>query len=357
MKSNYHSVLLRQLPVLYEVHSLDSLPAHLVQFLARTISADGTAYNEVNLKGPGLLVEVDRPELKNPTFLRALDVHLKQHPLIRHQQRTGDFSARKISDFLSKAQYHQLALYREVYRSIGCEDQYSLTLRMSPDTVVAMAMNRGRRCFNENDREVLNLIQPHLIRVYRNAETLTLLQKELAAARGLIEALPLGLVILNQRFQIQSATKYARKLLRRYFARSSSSRQLPERLGQWLARTCRWRGRSLPGMTRSFSVEGSTGTLLIRCVKEAGRTETFLLFEERHRELSWKPLLPLGLTEREAEILLWVAQGKRNSEIAVIVGSALRTVQKHLERILTKLGVENRTAAAALAKDHLTTAV
>lgn len=55
----------------------------------------------------------------------------------------------------------------------------------------------------------------------------------------------------------------------------------------------------------------------------------------------------LGLTPREAEVLAWVAQGKSNGDIGVILGISPRTVQKHAERIYEKLGVETRTAAAA----------
>lgn len=61
----------------------------------------------------------------------------------------------------------------------------------------------------------------------------------------------------------------------------------------------------------------------------------------------------LGLTPREAEILLWVSQGKTNPEIAMILGIGLTTVKKHLEAIFAKLGVENRTSAAALALERL----
>jgi len=57
----------------------------------------------------------------------------------------------------------------------------------------------------------------------------------------------------------------------------------------------------------------------------------------------------LELSPREAEVLAWVAQGKTNAEISGILGISPRTVQKHLEHIFDKLGVENRTAAAAKA--------
>ena len=57
----------------------------------------------------------------------------------------------------------------------------------------------------------------------------------------------------------------------------------------------------------------------------------------------------LLVTEREAEVLLWIARGKSNRDIAEILSLSPRTVNKHLEQIYAKLGVENRTSAAALA--------
>jgi DNA-binding NarL/FixJ family response regulator len=57
----------------------------------------------------------------------------------------------------------------------------------------------------------------------------------------------------------------------------------------------------------------------------------------------------LGVTGREAEVLLWLSRGKSNREIGQILGISPRTVNKHLEQIFIKLGVENRASAAARA--------
>ncbi|MDB6135534.1 MAG: DNA-binding response regulator [Verrucomicrobiales bacterium] len=65
------------------------------------------------------------------------------------------------------------------------------------------------------------------------------------------------------------------------------------------------------------------------------------------------PLLSLGLTAREAEVLLWVAQGKANSDVGQVLGMAEKTVKKHLGSIFDKLGVENRSAASLLALEKL----
>ncbi|HEY3697230.1 DNA-binding response regulator [Phenylobacterium sp.] len=62
----------------------------------------------------------------------------------------------------------------------------------------------------------------------------------------------------------------------------------------------------------------------------------------------------LGLTAREAEVLVWVARGKSNKDISEILNISPRTVNKHLEQVFTKLGVENRAAAAAIATRVIT---
>jgi DNA-binding NarL/FixJ family response regulator len=61
----------------------------------------------------------------------------------------------------------------------------------------------------------------------------------------------------------------------------------------------------------------------------------------------------LGITPREAEVLLWVAQGKSNADVAAIIGCSEKTVKQHLGSIFEKLGVENRTSASLVAIETL----
>ena len=60
-------------------------------------------------------------------------------------------------------------------------------------------------------------------------------------------------------------------------------------------------------------------------------------------------LKSMGLTQRETEVLAWVAEGKSNYDVGVILGIRSVTVKKHLEHIFQKMGVETRTAAVAFA--------
>jgi len=68
---------------------------------------------------------------------------------------------------------------------------------------------------------------------------------------------------------------------------------------------------------------------------------------------SAEPLLRLGLTPRASETLLWLSQGKTNSDIATILGITESTVKKHVQEIFEKLGVETRGAATVRALEVL----
>jgi len=72
---------------------------------------------------------------------------------------------------------------------------------------------------------------------------------------------------------------------------------------------------------------------------------------KRHSEGENESLLAeaFGLTDREAEVLFWLTRGKTNRDIAEILDLSARTVNKHLEQVFHKMGVDNRTSAAVIA--------
>ena len=102
-------------------------------------------------------------------------------------------------------------------------------------------------------------------------------------------------------------------------------------------------------LTKPVSVPELLGAIDARLTRE----------EKRHTGFnpdfsSAKPLETLGLTPREAEVLLWVAQGKSNVEIGTILGAAPNTVKVHLGNVFSKLGADNRHAAMLIALENLT---
>lgn len=71
---------------------------------------------------------------------------------------------------------------------------------------------------------------------------------------------------------------------------------------------------------------------------------------------TWEPLQRLGLTPRASEALLWLAQGKTNTDIASILGVTESTIKKYVQEMFDKLGVETRGAAAVRALEVLNAA-
>jgi len=96
------------------------------------------------------------------------------------------------------------------------------------------------------------------------------------------------------------------------------------------------------------------GPLRVRRFAEAGQDDLeSLILEERATRAGPAALLTLGLTPREAEVLFWIAEGKGNAEIAVILGASVRTIHKHVENLFRKLGCESRNAATVIALEVL----
>lgn len=75
--------------------------------------------------------------------------------------------------------------------------------------------------------------------------------------------------------------------------------------------------------------------------------------ENKRMAEGFMQLRALALTLRECEVAFWIAEGKRDSEIAIILGVAVKTVGKHVEHLLEKLRVESRCAAAGIVIDLL----
>lgn len=105
--------------------------------------------------------------------------------------------------------------------------------------------------------------------------------------------------------------------------------------------------RNEPGTTCTLVFGG----LQLECamLSPIGPDELLFRLSEKRATDDAAALLQLGVTAREAEVLLWLSRGKANREIGQILGISPRTVNKHLEQVFIKLGVENRASAAARA--------
>lgn len=348
MKLKTRPELEQVLPALYELQSLETLPGHFVAVLEQLLPGDFASYNEVNLRR-SRLVHVQGGSIEmNPGLIEAFEAHVHEHPVIEDYRQTGVGSARAISDFLSVSKLHRTGLYQEFLRRLEIEDQLSTTLRASPGTVVALTINRNRR-YTEADRAMLDRLRPHLLTCYRNAESLTLLQEAVSRVRGVLDQLAKGIAVLDRRGRVTFMNAEGQRLLGTLGP--STRRGLPAPLREWVAAAGRHAlaGRGPAAGSLPFHWSAGDATIVVNLRKDPGGAGLLLTFEEHVRVPRLEPLMALRLTRREAEVLWWVAEGKTNVEVGLILQVAHRTVQKHLERVFVKLGVENRTAASARA--------
>ena len=160
----------------------------------------------------------------------AFDRHFHEHPLVRFHAYQGGRVPQRITDSVPFEQFRRTALYNDYYRRIRIDHAIALPIYVRDGLLVSFVLNRTRRDFTDRERALLEVLRPHLAKIYQRINT----------------------------------------------------------VGQ--------------------------------------------------------------LTTREAEVLRWVAAGKSDAQIGAILRISARTVQKHLQNIYDKLGVESRTAAAMRVK-------
>jgi DNA-binding response OmpR family regulator/DNA-binding CsgD family transcriptional regulator len=168
------------------------------------------------------------------------------------------------------------------------------------------------------------------------------------SARAALDVSGRFLLAVNGQGKIMWATPQAQKLLSDNLAAETEDEiALPHSMLQWLAQAQNGKAGSKSQTTASLP---SNDQLQLQYMGKLGPNEFLLrLAKDSSPDLPAKFSSELGLTTREGEVLSWLAKGKTNRDIAQILGLSPRTVDKHLEQIYAKLGVENRTAAAAIA--------
>ncbi len=149
-------------------------------------------------------------------------------------------------------------------------------------------------------------------------------------------------------------TSLARELLMRYYGTDAPTTPIP--VLTWLRRHV---AKGLSGVEPPrLSVELGPKRLSFRLHQQIGDSEgggdwLIIMQEVSDESVIEAMALSFKLTPKEAEVLYWVVKGKINRDIGDIVGSSPMTVKKHLEHVFAKLGVETRTAAAAMAMRRL----
>jgi CheY-like chemotaxis protein/DNA-binding CsgD family transcriptional regulator len=185
--------------------------------------------------------------------------------------------------------------------------------------------------------EVLARIASHVQRARQTRQARSVLD---AYGQACVSMRPADGVLLWQ-------TPLSRTLLLKYGGQEEQ--QLVARIHEWLQGAL---GKPQP--PAPLEIMGEEGRMVCALHGRTDEGECLLVLHEESNTAMTRVLVEaFRLTLREAEVLYWVIHGKTNRDIGDILGISHRTINKHTENLFEKLGVETRTAAAAVAMRRL----
>lgn len=174
----------------------DAWHSRLISAISKMVSSNSISYNNINPIEQKVIYHQKPSVYVSPKDIPIYEKYMHDHPImkilypaltkrhpfkddIKGRIRRIDSSyikhpegrAMKISDMLTDNQFRSLGLYNEFYRKYDTEYQICLPLSYGPNAGEGIAVNRNRRDFTERDRLMLNLLGPHIIQAYKNAES------------------------------------------------------------------------------------------------------------------------------------------------------------------------------------------
>ena len=239
-------------------------------------------------------------------------------------------------DLLSEKEWKKTPLYNEVHRPLGLVHDTSMRFYIGSQCV-SFAFCDTQPLAQEY-YHFLNLVAPHLAPAYK---TFNLQRKDV------LDDLPEHVVVLSKNNRMKELSPSAAALLRKYYpTKKRDRRQLPDDVWRWFLHEVHKEEKSQPLIARR--PESRLSMSLLRTA-----TGHLIVLKESVEEDPRNILSRMGLTKREAEVILWVSQGKQNAEVAGILGISVGTVRKHMEHILHKLQCGTRGAASEIVRRKL----
>lgn len=339
LSSDDYELILSLLPQLYLLQDLTDLPQIMMQIAAALIPNLFCTYNELHPATQNVVVAY-RPEewrQRMEPYIEPSAPYLSEHPVYTHVHQTGDGRACAISDFITEEAWQRNGFYKAIFEPLHVRDTLIFCLVAENSAMIFLALNRATWGFSERDKQVANLLRSHFTAAYNNAVAFT----ESHALSLLTDAPKVGTVgvaAVNERGQVIHANEESVRLIRKYFQLNAWNSALPNTVQNWLSH------ESATGLPAS-TLEEISGLqrLVIRWGRQPNGSK-ILLLREQH-QAPGDTVASANLSRRESEVLGWLVEGKTNAEIASILSISVRTVEKHVEMIYRKLGVETRTGA------------
>jgi len=291
-----------------------------------------SGYSIVDIKAKALDMKMLRNQGgSDVSNLSELEKHILSHPLrdVCYYNNRGPVVG--TIDLLPEKEWKKTPLYNEVHRPLGLVHDTSMRFYMGSQCVSFAFCDT--KPLAQDYYTFLNLIAPHLAPAHMAFK----LQR-----KGLLDHLPENVVRISKNDHLEELSPSAATLLNKYYlTRKRDIQQLPDDVWRWFHHEVNKEGVGQALVVRL--PESQLSLNLLRTPKGYLIVlNEFVLEDQRHI------LLSMGLTQREAEVILWVSQGKRNAEVANLLGISTGTIRKHMEHILIKLKCGTRGAASEI---------
>jgi DNA-binding CsgD family transcriptional regulator len=348
--------------ILYQWQSIVDFPAHALATTIKTIDLDGLQYRGRSRRSSQpTIAEVQEVE-------RIFKKSIERHSYSSNYGAILTGSAAKLETIaIESAQSSIVGIYwqffdrekfdRNLY-DVFVDEANPLVIHaiyLFQSSGISISIERERLVDLERDRQILNSIHPHLVSAHANAITYSDCQRQIRQRDRVLSQM--GIAILSDRGKVKLLTERAAKLLNHYCELELATLD-PTSEGQLPPRILAWLGAS--GEVDRSEEEGERDSTLT-IDRDGKRMEIFHLFDPETAEyllwfeeskaptLSIESLQQLGLSQRETEVLFWLAHNKKNEEIALELNCKPNTVKKHIENLYLKLDVKSRTEAVLLA--------
>jgi DNA-binding CsgD family transcriptional regulator len=261
---------------------------------------------------------------------------------------TEDASWKMTTDFMPIGAFKKLEIYRLGFRALGIDYKIGAMLASVDNTAHVVTIHRSEKKFTEHEREILNALHPHLVTSHVNALAFSCSRDSVVRLKTVMEIAPGAYGYFNSDHSVAWVQPKAQAWLMEFFpdevkATGSMPRSIPKLIQK---------SERCGGLAQSIEQPG-VEDILVATVSTSTLQGWILRLERKQRIPRFRPLAQLS--SRKNQVLRWMIEGKRNGEIASILGLSPRTVEKHVQDILAALKVENRTTAILRAMDMAST--
>jgi DNA-binding CsgD family transcriptional regulator len=341
--------LSRSILDLYRPMATSDLPRHFVSVLERAIPVEYLTYNDFQPETQEVKMVWN---IEVPTYLDKLqpvfEKYMLENPLIEKWFKSASvLPAMKITDSIPQKDFQRTRVYNEFYRKVGVDFQMACAVSTRKSPFIALALNRKNRDFSSDEIFILNILREHLQHALESAT------HSIHSLMATLQRDGRGVLCFDGEYRARSISSMAEELaLALWGCRPAENHILPDALKECVAKLMGNRHSEIPAVrTPLVFQQGDGSTVGLKLAFDPERSNHCLIFEREQNFTRPEQLKGLGLSPRETDVAYWIIQNKTNWEIGRILHISARTVDKHVENIFLKSGVNNRHHLIAKARE------